>query len=65
MRRHDKPGGDQASATMSLSWRTPHTTWNGRLPALQIIEHHNATLADLVHPDHIIKVKPAEAVNLS
>ena len=42
-----------------------HTTWNGRLPAAQIIEHHNATLADLVHPDHIIKVRPAEAVNLS
>ena len=40
-----------------------HTTWNGRLPAAQIIEHHNATLADLVHPDHRIKVKPAEAVN--
>jgi len=42
-----------------------HTTWNGRLPAAQIIEHHNATLSDLVHPDHIIKVKPAEAVNFS
>ena len=42
-----------------------HTTWNGRLPAPRIIEHHNATLADLVHPDHIIKVKPAEAVNFS
>jgi len=42
-----------------------HTTWNARLPAPQIIEHHNATLADLVHPDHIIKVKPAEAVNFS
>ncbi len=40
-----------------------HTTWNGRLPAAQIIEHHNATLAELVHPDHTIKVKPAEAVN--
>ncbi len=40
-----------------------HTTWNGRLPAAQIIEHHNATLADLVHPDHTIEVKPAEAVN--
>jgi nicotinamidase-related amidase len=40
-----------------------HTTWNSAiLTARQIIDHHNATLPELAHPDRRAVVLPSEEV---
>lgn len=39
-----------------------HTTWDGPVPAEQIISYHNAVLPGLAHPTHRIAVRPAAEI---
>jgi nicotinamidase-related amidase len=40
-----------------------HSTGDSHLPAADIVDHHNKTLANLVHPRAAVRVLAAEAVS--
>jgi hypothetical protein len=42
-----------------------HTTWDGPLPAPQIVSYHNAVLPGLAHPSRRVVVKPSREIAFS